>query len=558
MSNATLRAGDVVAKKYEIESLVGEGPMGASYSARSLGAGKRVCIKMMAGDSIGTEAAQPVITRVQAARSDALVPVLDMGEHAGALYVATEFFEGESLRRLMDTYAGERRPFSLQEACQIVVRVLEAVDAAHQNGLVHRHVKPANVIVHTRLVGPGAGKSVRSIKLNGLGLCELLAPGTLAENIAERPDGRYMAPELASPSAGGTVQTDIYSVGVILYELLTGQTPMGTYLSPTQVRDDLPKHVDDIVDVAIAGSAEDRYPSARDMINDIQRAFTVDDKPALVTSTRTIAGIVGGCVLVLGSIVGYSFLQDPVADNRTKDEAARAKVINENPYDQAVQEQKAVGHPNMVYIPGGNFISGRMRSEPADVPAATEKLATEEKVEAYYIDTFEFPNEMNGFPIVNKTRAQAEAACATRGKRLCSNMEWERACKGPEQQVYGYGNDFVAETCAGPGGDRNNDSRLDRASGSQEACKSGWNVFDMSGGAIEWTSTAVPAQPKLGSVKGGKLGNAQRGSRCAFSEDTNAEAANKAIGFRCCMADNGQVPTDPNPTPPAVPNPATP
>ena len=558
MSNATLRAGDVVAKKYEIESMVGEGPMGASYAARSIGAGKRVCIKIMAGESVGIEAAQPVITRVQSARSEALVPLLDMGEHAGSLFVATEYFEAESLRRLMDSYAGERRPFTLQEACQIVVRVLEAVDAAHQNGLVHRHVKPANVLVHTRLVGPGGGKSVRTIKLNGLGLCELLAPGTLAENIAERPDGRYMAPELASPSAGGTVQTDIYSVGVIFYELLTGQTPMGTYLSPTQVRDDLPKHVDDIVDVAIAGSAEDRYPSARDMINDIQRAFTDDDKPPIVTSTRTIAAIVGVCVLVLGSIVGYSFLQDPVADNRTKDEAARAKVINENQFERSVQEEKAKGHPNMVYIPAGKFISGRMRSEPEDVAPWTEKLATEEKVEAYYIDLFEFPNELNGFAIVNKTRTQAESACTTAGKRLCSSMEWERACKGPEQQIYGYGNIFAPGACAVPGGDHNKDSRLDRASGSQETCKSGWNVFDMSGGALEWTSSPGQETPQFGSVKGGELRNAERGSRCAFSEDRHSEAANAAIGFRCCMDDSGQLPTDPNSTPPVAPSPATP
>ncbi|GDX82255.1 hypothetical protein LBMAG42_40660 [Deltaproteobacteria bacterium] len=553
MSKVTLSPGDVVAKKYEIESLVGTGPMGSSYAARSLGAGKRVCIKLMSGTSVGMATAQPIVTRIQSARSEALVPVLDVGEHAGALFVATEYFEAESLRRLMDSHAGERRSFTLQEACQIVVRVLEAVDAAHQAGLVHRHIKPANVLVHTRAVGPGTGKTVRTIKLNGLGLSELINAGTLAENIADRPDGRYMAPELASPSAGGTVQTDIYSVGVIFYELLTGQTPMGTYLSPTQVRDDLPKHVDDIVDVAIDANAELRYPSARDMINDIQRAFTDDDKPAVATSKRTIGMIVGGCVLALGAVGAFFAFNDPEAQARKEDEAARAKVIKENPIDIAAQKAKVEGHPNMTYIPTGSFISGRMRTE-KEGGTANEAHAEETKVEGYYIDLFEFPNEFGGHPVVNATRADAEAACGARGKRLCSSLEWERACKGPEQNIYGYGNAYSPEACGtDPGGDKDKDNRLDRTSGSQEGCKSGWGVFDLSGGAMEWTSTIPRSQPKFGTLKGGKIGDATQGTRCAFSDDRNPDNPNKAIGFRCCMDDNGQLPTDPSAPPPAPP-----
>ncbi len=558
-----LRQGDVVAKKYEVDSLIGEGPTGASYKARVMASGKMVCIKVLNGPPTPIPTATAMVQRIQSAKADALVALTDVGEHAGSLYVVSEHFEAESLRRLMDTYAGQRKSFSLQEACQIVVRALEAIESAHHAGLVHRHVKPGNILIQTTTVGPG--KVVRTVKLVGLGVSELINPGTLAENMLESGDNRYMAPELTSPSAGGTVQTDLYSVGVIFYELLTGQTPMGTYLSPTQVREDLPNHVDDIVDIAIAAEAADRYPSARDMINDISRAFTDDDKPTATLPRKTIGMVVGGSVLVLGLIGGYFAMNDPAATAKKEDDSQRARIIRENPIDAGAMEAKVAGHPNMVYVPTGTLLRGRMRTENSSVAAATEPLATEKKVPGYYMDMFEYPNEVGGHATVNATRADATAGCATRGKRLCTALEWERACKGPEMTVYGYGNAFKAEACGtDPGGDKDQDGGLDRASGSQEGCKSGWGVYDLSGGALEWTADSA-SNTKFGVLKGGKRESAAQGTRCAYSLEFNATATNRAIGFRCCMSDDGSLPIDPNALPavpvegaPVVPAPAVP
>lgn len=553
----TFRQGDVVAKKYEVESLLGDGPAGSSYAARSLGSGKRVCVKVLAGPSVGLAIGGAVLERTRAVRSEALVPAIEIGEHGGALFVVTEFFEAESLRRLMDRYAGERKPFTLQEACQIVVRVLDAVEAAHAAGLVHRHIKPANVLVNSRSVGPGEGKTVRTIKLTGLGLSEMIQPGTLAENLADRPDVRYLAPELASPSSGGTVQTDVYSVGVLFYELLTGVTPTGTYLSPTQVRDDVPKHVDDIVDIAMSANAEDRYPSARDMINDIQRSFTDDDKPAARTSLRTIGMVVGGSVAALLAVGGFFAMNDPGKKASGEDAALRAKIIRENPIDAALMESKAAGHPNMAYIPKGTMIVGRMHSESDKVARATEPLALVVPVDAFYADLFEYPNELGAAPLVNVTRPDAMALCAAQGKRLCSGLEWERACKGPEMNEYGYASAYTVDRCgADPGGDQDRDDHLDRLSGSFEGCKSGWGVYDLSGGAMEWVG-GKGSDPRFGLLRGGKLGQPEQGSRCAFSTEVNASNTNRATGFRCCMDDNGQLPIDPN-APPPEPAPAAP
>ncbi len=555
-STNPFRQGDVVAKKYEVESQLGAGPTGVTYAARSLGSGKKVCVKVLSGSSVGLGAGGAALERVQAVRSDALVPLLEVGEHGGSLYVVTEFFEAESLRRLMDRYAGERKPFTLQEACQIVVRVLEAAEVAHRAGMVHRHIKPANVLVNTRIVGPGEGKSVRTVKLDGLGFSEMIQPGTLAEGLVDRPDVRYLAPELASPSSGGTVQTDIYSVGVMFYELLCGQTPMGTYLPPSHVREDLTKHVDDIVDIAISANAEDRYLSARDMINDVQRSFTDDDKPAARTSLRAIGMVVGGSVLGTLAIVGFFAMNDPVKKAHSDDKALRAKIVNENPIDAAQMEAKGAGHPNMAYIPKGSMIVGRMHGENSKVAQPTEPLAQVAQVGSFYIDLFEFPNEVGAFPVVNKSRAEAEAQCATRGKRLCSAMEWERACKGPEMDTYGYGTSYVAATCGSqPGGDKDRDDHLDRASGSFEGCKSGWGVYDLSGGAMEWVARSG-SDPRLGHHKGGKLTQPEQGFRCAFVTEVRVTDTNRATAFRCCMDDDGQLPIDPSAPPPAPAVPA--
>lgn len=265
-----LRAGDVVAKRFEVDGTLGVGPCGASYRVRRLDQPGRAVLKLIAGPAAPAPVAEDLLRRVRRVDSDRMVVPTDTGDHLGMRWVAMPEAEGESLRRLMDTYAGEKRSFSLQEACQIVAQVLEGLCAAHERGLVHRLVKPNNAVVQTRKV---EGRFARSVRVTGLGLLELVHPAVLQEGLAERADSRYLAPELSFPSQGATAQADVYSVGVVFYELLCGQTPEGTYLSPTQLRDDLPMHVDDIIDIAIAANPEDRYPSARDMINDLHRAF---------------------------------------------------------------------------------------------------------------------------------------------------------------------------------------------------------------------------------------------------------------------------------------------
>jgi formylglycine-generating enzyme required for sulfatase activity len=213
----------------------------------------------------------------------------------------------------------------------------------------------------------------------------------------------------------------------------------------------------------------------------------------------------------------------------------------------------------MIYVPAGTFIRGRMNSEDGRTASAKEPLAEKAKVDAFYMDRFEWDNTKGGHPLVNVTYDKAAELCASVGKRLCTADEWEHACKGPENRMYTYGDTFVPETCGSdvaPDADR--DERSDYVSGSLEGCTSGFGAYDLSGGPREWTSTEAASNARFRILKGGKPGEAVKGSRCAYVEERSSALTDRGVSFRCCLSDGassaGAAPADG--ATPATPAPA--
>jgi len=189
--------------------------------------------------------------------------------------------------------------------------------------------------------------------------------------------------------------------------------------------------------------------------------------------------------------------------------------------------------PGMVWIPAGTLRSGT----PLDrVPRIADEEPAGAPVEmgGFYIDQLPFPNEAGAIPSSNVSRDEAEQSCAAKGKRLCSELEWERACKGPESASYEYGDAYRAATC-GTGVSAEEAAR--RPAGEHSACKSAFGVADMHGSVWEWTDSSWGRGSKdarLGVLRGGNSVAGELVGRCANAIARLPSKKAPTMGFRCC------------------------
>lgn len=206
--------------------------------------------------------------------------------------------------------------------------------------------------------------------------------------------------------------------------------------------------------------------------------------------------------------------------------AARAvdstKATPSEPSPAPVEAKEPTCRAGMRLIPAGSFLFG-----PSGAGESTVTTA------AYCIDLYEYPNKKGGEPGTNLRFAQAVSSCKSRGKRLCSEQEWERACKGPSNAHFPYGNTFNAEACNTA--DASGQAREIAASGSFSKCGSGYGVFDLSGNVAEWVDSPFGSGGD-NTVKGGGANRAGFSTRCAARVGRAPGSKDPFIGFRCCSA----------------------
>ncbi len=223
----SLNPGDIVAGRYEVMALAGEGGMAQVYAARHLHLSEQYAIKVLRSElaqdkNIVSRFLQEARAAAQL-RSDHTCRVFDVGlMPSGIPYIVMELLHGEDLGgHLVRT---GRLP--VEDAVEFVIQACEALAEAHSVGLVHRDIKPENLFVTTRPDG------WRSIKLLDFGISKLVDPDTLASTVRRHLDTadlmgtpHYMAPEHIRSSNDAEARSDLWSLGVVLYELLSGQLP---------------------------------------------------------------------------------------------------------------------------------------------------------------------------------------------------------------------------------------------------------------------------------------------------------------------------------------------
>ncbi len=191
--------------------------------------------------------------------------------------------------------------------------------------------------------------------------------------------------------------------------------------------------------------------------------------------------------------------------------------------------EKPEPRAGMVYIPPGALVVG---TPPDQRPRRADRESPGEQImlDGFYIDSFPYPNEEAAIPQTGVSHAEAGALCRERGKRLCAELEWERACKGPDNRTYEYGDLYREEKCK-----TGRSARL-RPSGYQVGCQSDFGVRDMHGGAFEWTADEFGRGRTRGeiSLRGGNSKNGEVVGRCANAEFSAPEKRAGTTGFRCC------------------------
>jgi len=310
---------------YRIDGVLGAGGMGTVYRATQLSLGRSVALKLLP-ESLAQDA--QFQTRFQREADilsklshPSIVTVFDRGDVDGRPYLTMELVEGTSLREVL-----RKGSLPQAEALVIVRAILSALEHAHGQGIVHRDIKPENV-----LLAPGG-----IVKVADFGLSRLVADDDvtrLTRTHIALGTYEYMAPEQRERSREADERSDLYATGVVLYEMIAGELPIGAFPPLSRQRGECDKRIDEIIERSLAKDPRHRYQEATQMADAVSAVLEkadyrsarelptvaehVDFDPLkfagrldiLATATTVIAVLLclGGVIWVLAATVGDAF-----------------------------------------------------------------------------------------------------------------------------------------------------------------------------------------------------------------------------------------------------------
>ncbi len=282
----------------EILELLGQGGMGAVYKARQPHLDRLVAIKILPPEA----GADPAFAERFAREARALarlshpgiVTIHDFGQTGDLYYLIMEYVDGRDLRALIHDHKLEPR-----EALQIIPQVCDALQYAHEQAIVHRDIKPENVLIDRK------GR----VKIADFGLAKMLQTGTHAGRLTGTHQvmgtWRYMAPEQLDKPLEVDHRADIYSLGVVFYELLTGELPIGRFAVPSQ-KVKLDSRLDHVVLKALESEPDRRYQHVSEVRSEIESIETTPGQKSEPTTQSEAANTPPAAAKNFGSFFGLA------------------------------------------------------------------------------------------------------------------------------------------------------------------------------------------------------------------------------------------------------------
>lgn len=245
---------------YELTELIGIGGMGIVYKARnreddSLAALKVLNYNPLYRDEFISRFEREAKT-LQKLQHPNIVKVLKSGRQGDVYYIVTEYLEGENLLDCLRRKAPDKK-----EILHIIIRVCSAISHAHSQGIIHRDIKPANIFISDE------------VKVLDFGLAQITGSDTrltaLTRSDVAMGTINYLSPEQRVSAKKIDERSDIFSIGVVLYEMLTGSLPMGRFEFASRINKKISRRFDRILDKCLNTSPSRRYGSVRDLLKDL-------------------------------------------------------------------------------------------------------------------------------------------------------------------------------------------------------------------------------------------------------------------------------------------------
>ncbi|MGN1326853.1 MAG: Stk1 family PASTA domain-containing Ser/Thr kinase, partial [Clostridia bacterium] len=280
--------GKTIANRYEIISKTGVGGMATVYKAKDIVLNRNVAVKVLKDEFITDEEfVKRFNSEAQAAASlthPNIVSIYDVGNEGDIYYIVMELVRGKTLKQIIT----EEGALPWKWSVNIAMQIASALETAHKNNIVHRDIKPHNIIITEDGVA----------KVTDFGIAKAVSNSTITAFGTTIGSVHYFSPEQAK---GGytDAKSDIYSLGVVMYEMLTGKVPFDSDTSvsvalkhmqedpiePIKIKPELPQSVNDIIMKAMRKDANERYQSATEMIKDLELALKHPEEQIVSTPT---------------------------------------------------------------------------------------------------------------------------------------------------------------------------------------------------------------------------------------------------------------------------------